>query len=128
MFYSSMARILVIEDDELLAGAIQLVLEAQHEVIVHADPPAAPEVAAARPDVLIIDYTTIHDRAAAYIREIRERPEMVRVRVLISSGNHQALHSDAALREQCNAFLPKPFGLDELTETVNRLATGDVPQ
>jgi DNA-binding NtrC family response regulator len=113
-----MARILVVEDDDLLGSAIQLVLE-EHDVELVDSPPASNEVASRRPDLILLDFNAVPGGAASWVAEIHSQG--AKVPVVLMSGNHDALRSDPVLQQNCAAFLGKPFDLDTLSSTVDRI-------
>lgn len=117
-------RVLVIEDDELLSGAIQAGLEPDFEVLICAETPSIEATLEFSPDVIMIDCMLPGGRSSTeYLREVRGHPSLRAVRVIVTSGHHDVLRTKPGLQSLSDAFLPKPFTLDELSETVTKLAS-----
>jgi two-component system, cell cycle sensor histidine kinase and response regulator CckA len=116
---SGAARILVVEDEEVVCSLIADSLTAAgYEVTATGDPRAALELAREqRFDVLVTDMTMPHMNGTEVARALLEgRPEL---RVLYTSGYGAA--APAGLPGDDAAFLPKPFALFELQDRVASL-------
>ena len=120
-----MARILVVEDEFLIAMAVASVLEAEdHEVREARDGGRAVEVLKGfHPDVVVTDYMMPRMDGAELIRAIRGMPGLNGARVILMSAVPEA--ALASERLAYDAFLRKPFREDELVAVVrDALAKG----
>jgi len=115
------ARILVAEDEELILAVFQAILKkAGFHVTSASNGIQAAALFDAAPndfDLLITDLSLpgiAGEGLAAHVR--KTRPNM---RIIFSTGNITQAPQQAA--EQFRAlFLPKPFGFEELVNTVNK--------
>ena len=115
-----MKSVHVVEDDRSIAESIRMMLEDAYSVTVFETAAAMPR--GAGPSLVITDLAggDRYDSAAA-IRMVRD----VRIRtgapVMVLTA-HGAATSDDRLALVANAVLGKPFEMDELLATVERLA------
>jgi CheY-like chemotaxis protein len=116
-----MARVLVVEDDPAGRDAIQLSLESDgHEVMLAEDGEAALALAAqSPPDLILLDMRLpVMDGwafARAYAEQAGPRAPIVVVTASADAGR-------AAAEVKAAAFLAKPFDLQDLLDTVARVA------
>ncbi len=112
-------RILTIEDDAATADAFRAVLaDGGHEVRVASDGrKALAELAAWRPDVIVLDLLLPSVSGHTLLRYLRQLPEYRRIPVVIVSGALPTLQR----LDGANAVLHKPFDLRELLALVERL-------
>ena len=120
-------RVLVVDDEELLRGAVTRALtRAGYEITTACDGAQALEVLATTPtrfDVVLLDLSMPVLGGAACFRAARERDPTLRV-VLMSA------HADAAtvkplLDAGARGLLPKPFAVPALVAAIER-ALADV--
>lgn len=116
-----MPRVIIIEDDELLGPAMQMMLEMQHDVSLREQPPPVTELAERNPDVMIIDYNAMGGNALRFVQQVRAHPALEGVRIVFTSGNHEIFDDNPEIAKLSTAFLKKPFTIDELTGTVDRV-------
>src|ERR1700733_1365349 len=115
-----MAKIVVVEDEAELAGAIAARLRSDgHAVEVAADGPSAVEVVArTRPDAVVLDLMLPGFDGLEVCRRIqRDRP--VPVIMLTARGSETDLLVGLAVR--ADDYLSKPFSMRELTARVRAL-------
>lgn len=122
-----MARILIVDDDPALLGAVSRALEIKgHEVVRAPDGKRAlDEFRSRAPDLVITDIYMPDVDGLEFTRTLAK--EFVGARVVAMSGGvlqerQQAL--EIARRMGAAATLPKPFELEELYEVVNRVLAG----
>ncbi len=120
-------RVLVVDDEELMRGAVTRALtRAGYEITTASDGAQALEVLATTPtrfDVVLLDLSMPVLGGAACFRAARERDPALRV-VLMSA------HADAAtvkplLDAGARGLLPKPFAVPALVAAIER-ALADV--
>lgn len=125
-----MARITVVNDNPEFLELIGEVLESeQHDATTidgsRADPDILDDVRTSAPDVLIVDLRLGAEtlRGWQLIELLRREPELKRLPILVSSADLPALREaeDTLERNRPIEVLAKPFGIDELTESLDRL-------
>ena len=112
--------VVVAEDDEALRLLCRTVLEHDGFHVVEAinGPELAEALAVGEVRVLLLDVHLGNDNGIDIARELREsRPELP---IIFFSGSAQLYGSEA--EEFAAAVISKPFQVDELSETVARLA------
>ncbi len=121
----SPTTVLVVEDDESLRMLCRINLELENYRVLEAESiDRAEELVSAEPvDVVLLDLHVGERRGTELLPVLRaERPEAA---VCLLSGTSEA---DPPDEEGVDGFIRKPFDLDELTETVARLASRPVRQ
>jgi DNA-binding response OmpR family regulator len=113
--------VLVVDDDPsirlLCRVNLQLDGHEVHEAGTLAEARAA--IAAHRPDVVILDVHIAGGDGRDLLSELRaSRPELP-IALLTGTADR-----DELLRAGADALIPKPFTIDELRQTVDRLAAG----
>jgi CheY-like chemotaxis protein len=127
------ARVLLVDDEFAGAEVLALILagEGYHVTTVPDGRQALARLEEAAPDVVVTDFMMPGMNGAELVDMIRELPKYAHVPVLMISGA-----PEAALRRyqtKYQAFLRKPFGLEQFLRTVRRLRgaaeeeTGPVP-
>lgn len=116
-----MARILVVEDEDLVAITLCDALQDHGHDVVHAVNGGAALAALEKqvPDLIVTDYRMPRLNGAELIDAIRSDPRWRAVPVLLVSAYH-APH-DAAEKRPGQAFLQKPFTDASLLAAVNDL-------
>lgn len=113
-------RVLVIEDDPEVASVIREVLEYEgHAVHTHHDGECLDVVREFEPDVIVCDYMLPLRNGQSIVNQLRA--EGVFVPFIMVSAARQA--SSDWHRWGVDAFVPKPFDIDHLITSVNRLAS-----
>lgn len=116
-----MARILLVEDEFLIAMAAEAVLEdAEHDVIHASDGRQALNILAEMtPDLVLTDYMMPHLDGAGLIKAVRDDHRLRETRIVLMS----AVPADKikAMALPIDAFLQKPFTNEELEKIVARL-------
>lgn len=116
------SRILVVDDSAALRENLQECLELEgYDVAVAPDGPSALETLATGPlpAVVLLDLVMPRMDGRELVARIRANPRLADVRIVMSSG-----HTAPKMREgvAIDAFLAKPFGVDELLAVVRRVA------
>jgi DNA-binding response OmpR family regulator len=119
-----MKRVLVVDDDDELAGLLALALyRAGYEVEVASSAIAALEHVRRAPfDVLLVDWNMPVGGGAAFLREWRRGADKDTPPVVVMSGAPDAL--ERALQLGAAAVIAKPFRLDELETLLLRVLDG----
>lgn len=114
-------RVLLVDDELSSAEVLALVLAGEgYEVTVAADARQALErLDEADPDLLVTDFMMPGMNGADLARAVREQDRYRGIPVLMISGAPQAALK--AYGRHYDAFLRKPFGLEQLLEVLRRL-------
>lgn len=114
-------RVLVAEDDETLRETVvELLADEGHEVRGAANGhDALLAIENWTPDIAILDVMMPVKDAYAFREEQRRRPEASATSIVVISAGANV--EEAAEQLEADAWLVKPFGLDELLGLVDRL-------
>ncbi|WP_198320716.1 response regulator [Azohydromonas aeria] len=117
-------RILVVDDELSNAEVLGLILreEGFHVVVAGDARQALARIAEAAPDLLITDYMMPGMSGVELARAVRQLPQHQGLPVLLMSG--AAASALAVQAQDFNAFLRKPFDIDELLRAVRALLAG----
>jgi|SRR5581483_4074989 len=119
------ATVLICDDDERLRELMRVTLEPDYECIEAPDADAALELfRTARPAVALLDVMLPGKSGIELLREVRADPEITATPVIVVSAWTRETDRDAASDAGADAFLGKPFEIDELRRTVGDLLTG----
>src|SRR5690242_8539923 len=113
--------ILVIEDEWALRRTTVAALSSCGHKVVAAEngAEALARVDACRPDLVLLDLHLPVMDGREFLRHFRARPECAQVPVVVLSAERNSSHAQLGIQ----AFFAKPFDLEELLDTVNRLNT-----
>ena len=114
-------RVLLVDDELSSAEVLALVLAGEgYQVTVAADARQALErLEEADPELLVSDFMMPGMNGADLAKAIRERERFREIPVLMISGAPESALK--AYRPQYDAFLRKPFGLEEFLEVLQKL-------
>jgi len=121
-------RLLIIDNDAEVLNVMQeaLVYEG-FEVKIQEEPHDIFKVIEDyQPDLIMIDYILNGINGGETCHEIKVNPVTSHIPVVIVSAYSKVILSLGNYRS--DAFLAKPFGLDELVQLVNKLLTGETLQ
>ena len=115
-------RILLVDDDYEIIESLRVVLEAKgYEVLVARDGNQGLAMAEREdPDLLILDMM-MPKRSGFLVLEKLRRSRRVPLRIIMITANEGSRHKAYAERLGVDDYLRKPFGMDRLMESVNRL-------
>lgn len=125
-----MARIVLIDDTELVRDTIQIVLErAGHEVIAAASGLGIETVVARdEPDLVITDMLMPGRDGVEIVLSLRRRRPGLRIIGMSGGGNRGVLDLGMATKLGVSATIAKPFEPHELVELVARVLAGPPPE
>ena len=111
--------ILIAEDDPSTVEMLTILLDLEgYEVVTTS---YAKEVLTLlekeRPDVLLMDFHLGQDDGMGVLRAIRRNPEIAGVPIVVVSGMERGWEAEKA---GADIFLMKPFGIDQLVETLRQ--------
>ena len=112
-----MARIVVVDDEELVAESFAAALRfAGHEVsVAHDGAEGLRLVTESLPEVVVSDITMPAMDGVAMTAALKAQPATTHIPVLLISGNVQPE------KDACDAFLTKPVNVREMLAVVQRL-------
>lgn len=118
-----MARIIVAEDDEIVAELVRdALMNAGHGVGVLPDGNQALAVIRTRlPDLVILDCNMPEMSGLLVLREMRKSPKLAHIPVLILTGRRSEKDVTLAMYEGADDYMKKPFDADELVFRVEEL-------
>ncbi len=116
-----MARILVVEDDDLLALTICDLLEAEGHITLHAadGEEALAELAQAVPDLIVTDYRMPRMDGEALVNAIRRDNRLAHLRIVMVSS--YTLDHLKARHVAVDAYVQKPYRNYQLVDAVDRM-------
>lgn len=115
-------KILVVDDDESIVDAIRLLLETSgYQVDTTANgKEVVPKTISYKPDIILLDVLLSGADGRTICAELKSTPSVKHIPVIMISAHPSA---EKSIREaQADAFLPKPFEVDELLELLQRFA------
>jgi DNA-binding response OmpR family regulator len=120
-----MARVLVVDDEELMREAVRLALEQDgHEIFEAENGMAGLRLfAQQRPDVVITDLIMPQKEGIETIRDLRKKyPDSKIIALSGRGGISLNANLERAIHVGADAALLKPCDFDELRDTVKRLS------
>ena len=120
-------RVLIIDDHEVLASSLALVLDAESDItavgVATTLEQAQELIGSTRPDVLLLDHRMPDGDGVAAIPRLRAlRPSLGIVVLTASAADHVLL---SAIENGASGFLSKTRSLDEVTAAVRAAAAGE---
>jgi CheY-like chemotaxis protein len=115
-------RVLVADDDTAVCELLHVVLSPLADVTVVYDAESALEALASQPafDAIVSDFMLPGINGIEFVQRVRKDERDARVPILVISGHGSAV-GDSAREAGADAFLDKPFKLDQLRAMVRGL-------
>jgi DNA-binding response OmpR family regulator len=115
------AKVLLVDDEQLVRKVVKVVLEAEgHEVVEAGNgPEALASVRGGAPDVVVLDLMMPGEDGLATCRHIKAHDKAIRVLVLTSVPEAEA-HTEAD-EAGADGFMVKPFSSLDLLDRVSAL-------
>lgn len=119
----NVARIIVAEDDEIVAEVVRdALIAAGHGVGVLPTGAQALAVIRARlPDLVILDCNMPEMSGLLVLREMRITPKLADIPVVMLTGRRSDKDVSLAMYDGANDYIKKPFDPDELVFRIERL-------
>jgi two-component system alkaline phosphatase synthesis response regulator PhoP len=115
--------VLVIDDDVGILDALSMMLEDEGYAVKTAEradyAEALPETGAPLPDLIILDVLLSGTDGRTVCRKLKSEPQTSRIPVLMISAHPGA--GTSVMQVGADAFLAKPFSIDEMLDTVAEL-------
>jgi two-component system response regulator DevR len=120
-------RVMLVDDHEIVRNGIRAMLQATDDVIVTAEAStvreAVDEADRARPDVVVMDVRLIDGSGIEATREIRARHPSIRVLMLTSFADDEALFS--SIMAGAAGYVLKQVKSNELLRAIRAVGAGD---
>ena len=116
-----MARIIYVEDDELMGAMVQqLLTDAGHLVgVIEHGKLAFDTIAFKKPELVILDRGLPGMNGVEIVRALRRLPGLYLTPILMLTGERHPDKADEAMGAGANDYLTKPFEPEELVRRVN---------
>ncbi|MEM9550794.1 MAG: response regulator [Pseudomonadota bacterium] len=117
-------HVMLIEDEPNITEAIRFLLTRDGWTVdSHSDGTDAVEVvAAAMPDLVILDVMLPGKSGMEILRDLRDRPELSNLPILMLTARGQSRDRDMAENAGVSRFMTKPFSNAEVLDAVRDLA------
>jgi len=118
-----MKKVWIIDDDEEMVGAIQLMLrllECESERFYSARPAAQALMNGQRPDLVILDLNMPEVNGIDFLEYVRRNFEWRDLPIIILSTEAADVTVDRALDLGADAYITKPVAINELEEAMNK--------
>jgi CheY-like chemotaxis protein len=115
-------KILIVDDLEGVRRMLIYALEDDYNVLQASNGLEAIELAHnLHPDVIVMDLDMPVMDGVEATRQIKSTPSLADIKVLAVTGQNDSEKS-RLVKDECDAFIEKPFHVDELVEAVKRLS------
>jgi len=117
-----MTKVMIVDDLEVVRRMLIYALEDEYKIIQAANGLEAVELAEAElPDVIVMDLDMPVMDGIEATRRIKSNPQLSHIKVLAISAQNSNDKS-TLIRDDCDAFIEKPFEISDLVEAVRLLA------
>ena len=115
-------KILIIEDEEHIAQAEEMILEDDFDVFVANDGEKGLEmVNKIKPDLVVLDLMLPKRGGYDISFHIRQNPDLNHVKILMVTAKNQKVDMEKGVMVGTNSYLTKPFEAEELLLMVKKL-------
>ena len=121
-------RVLIVDDDEPLAAVLTYALRNDGYQVdwVNDGMKALSYLGVNRPDLIVMDIMMPNLNGLETMRITRQNELMEGVTILALSAKKLTEREARELQTLCDAYMPKPFGVEHLLATVTQLLTSTV--
>jgi len=118
-----MARILVIEDEDNIATALDFLLtrEGHSHVRMASGQGAVQRIRETRPDLVLLDVMLPDVSGYQIVQDLRADPALSGIRVLMMTARGSVVERRKGMALGADGFIAKPFELDELRAEMTRI-------
>ncbi|WP_274571964.1 phosphate regulon transcriptional regulator PhoB [Neisseria leonii] len=123
-------RILVVEDEESIQALIRFSLEQAGFVVetVESVEAAKPLLAAALPDVVLVDWMLPGASGVQFVRQLRQEERSRDLPIILLTARSEDADKEQGLNQGADDYLTKPFSPRELVARINALLRRRAPQ
>ncbi|MCI0338985.1 MAG: response regulator [Acidobacteria bacterium] len=117
-----MTKVMIVDDLEPVRRMLTYALEDDYNVSQAANGLEALKLAETEhPDVIVMDLDMPVMDGVEATRRLKSNPDLSHIKVLAVSGQNNSEKS-RLVKDDCDAFIEKPFEVSDLVEAVKRLA------
>jgi two-component system, cell cycle response regulator DivK len=117
-----MTKVMIVDDLEVVRRMLIYALEDEYMIIQASNGLEAVELAEAElPDVIVMDLDMPVMDGIEATRRIKSNPQLSHIRVLAISAQQDSNDKSSLIRDDCDAFIEKPFEIADLVEAVRHL-------
>lgn len=115
------AKILIIDDETAILNALQIFLQQEGYDVeaIEKYENLLDDKSVALPDLIILDIILLDEDGRAIAKRLKANSRTSHIPIIMISAHPNA--STTSLKAGANAFLPKPFDIDDLLDTIARL-------
>ncbi|MFD2148508.1 response regulator [Mucilaginibacter antarcticus] len=116
-------RVLIVDDDNDILDVMKEALSYEgYEVrAITGTNDIFPDIIQRRPDLILMDYLLAGINGGELCHQIKNNSSTQAIPVIIMSAHPRVINSLGTYG--CDAFIAKPFDLDDVTENIHRLIT-----
>ena len=120
-------KVLIVDDEPNIVLSVEFLMQREgHEVVTAGDGQEAMDVlAAARPDLMILDVMMPRKNGFEVCAEVRTDPEMSGMPILMLTAKGREAEMKKGLSLGADAYITKPFSTHDLVTKVNELLNWD---
>ena len=120
-------KVLIVDDEPNIVLSVEFLMQREgHEVVTARDGQEAMDVlAAARPDLMILDVMMPRKNGFEVCAEVRTDPEMSGMPILMLTAKGREAEMKKGLSLGADAYITKPFSTHDLVTKVNELLNRD---
>lgn len=120
-------KVLIVDDEPNIVLSVEFLMQREgHEVVTAGDGQEAMDVlAAARPDLMILDVMMPRKNGFEVCAEVRADPEMSGMPILMLTAKGREAEMKKGLSLGADAYITKPFSTHDLVTKVNELLDRD---
>lgn len=113
-------RVLVVEDDEMVAEVVRVNLEAEGLTVVHVTngPAGLNEIARERPDLVLLDVMIPEMDGWAVLSKLRGQADTEKLPVVMLTAKSMPADQVRGYQLGASGYITKPFSVSELLEKV----------
>ena len=117
-------KVLIIDDDKDILEALEVALSMEGFDVrtASSSKQGFKEITQRRPDVILLDVLLSGEDGRVVMKKLKEKEETKSIPVIMISAHPTAQHS--SLEAGANAFLAKPFVMEDLLHTITDYARG----
>jgi len=119
-----MKKLLLIEDDPDILSVLELLLADHYEVHTAMTAAIVPEVVTIKPDLILLDNWLPGMTGEEISKILKAQPTTSMIPVIMVSASN--ISDDAVVDSGVDAFIMKPFDINELIVTIEKLINSDV--
>jgi DNA-binding response OmpR family regulator len=120
-------RVLIVDDEPSIVTPLKFLMQQQsHDVrVVARGADVVPAMEEKRPDLVMLDVMLPDCTGYELCETIRDRPEWSNVKIIMLTVKSREVDVEKGLSLGADAYITKPFGIQDVIDTVRRLLAGE---